>query len=174
MVLAALSLLALGAYGEKAPSPVAPLTEEALRNASYQSEWPTDGNAELTDGVYREKYMEGAASEIVVAMHPMFALGDLDGDGAEDAVVILVASGGGSGSFYSLEAVLNQAGNPHHVASAALGDRAQLESLSVASGRITVEMVTHGPNDPMCCPTLEVTQEYELQGGALVLLSSDA
>jgi len=118
--------------------------------------------------------MEGAASEIVVAMHPMFALGDLDGDGTQDAVVVLVASGGGSGSFYSLEAVLNQAGKPHHIASAALGDRAQLESLSVASGRITVEMVTHGPNDPMCCPTLEVTQEYELQGDTLALLSSDA
>ena len=168
----ALALLATAAAcGNK---PAAPLTLEMLKSTEYTSEWPADGVAELTDGTYREKIMEGSASEILIVMHPIYAIGDLNGDGAEDAIVVLVSSGGGSGSFYTLEAVLNQDGKPKHVATAFLGDRADLKSIAVDSGEITVEMTTHGPNDPMCCPSLEVTQVYELQGETLVQLSGDS
>ena len=93
---------------------------------------------------------------------------DLNGDGAEDAAVVLATSGGGSGTFISLEAVLNDKGKPKHVASTLLGDRAQIKSVVIESGEITVNMVTHGPDDPMCCPTQEVTEQYKLQGDTLV------
>lgn len=145
-----------------------PLTLEALKNAAYFSEWPADGVAQLVDGKYQEEYEEGAASELFIVFTDMYAFGDLDGDGVEDAAVVLATSGGGSGLFMSLEAVINDGGTPHHVATAFLGDRVELKSISIESGVITVDMVTHGPDDPMCCPTLEVTQEYELQGDQLV------
>jgi hypothetical protein len=33
-------------------------------------------------------------------------------------------------------------------------------------------MVTHGPEDPMCCPTLRAVQRYTLQEDQLVESSS--
>ena len=49
-----------------------------------------------------------------------------------------------------------------------LGDRVQINSLSIQNGESVVHMVTHGPNDPVCCPTQQVAQSYALQGDELV------
>jgi predicted small lipoprotein YifL len=148
-----LSLSSLVACGQKTPEPPPPLTVEMLKNAEYKSEWPAEGVAKLTDGEYQEEIVPGAASKLVIALYPdMHAFGDLNGDGVDDAAVVLATSGGGSGTFISLEAVLNEEGRPKHVASASLGDRAQIKSVAIESGEITVDMVTHGPEDPMCCP----------------------
>ena len=165
-------LALLIACSEKAPEHSAALTVETLKNAEYQSEWPAGGAAKLTDGIYREKYMEGAASELVIALIlDVPAFGDLDDDGVEDAAVILATSGGGSGTFISLEAVINDKGAPNHAATVLLGDRVHVKSVAVESGEITVNMVTHGPDDPLCCPTIEVTHKYKLSGDTLVQIS---
>lgn len=162
-----LLLISLAACSQKPPPP--PLTVEALMNADYHSEWPADGVAELKDGQYEEEIVPGAASKLVIVVYPeMYAFGDLNGDGVDDAAVVLATSAGGSGTFISLEAVVNEQGTPKHVASAQLGDRARINSLAIESGKVTVNLVTHGPNDPMCCPTQEASQEYKLQGNALV------
>jgi heat shock protein HslJ len=147
------------------------LTEEALRNAEYRSEWTEDGVAQLVNGEYRKPIMEGSATEIVIRIASM-AFGDLNGDGVKDAVVVLVTNPGGSGTFYDLVAVLNRDGEPEHVATVSLGDRAKIQALSVESGQIVVRMITHGPNDPMCCPTQEVEQTDALQGSKWVEIAS--
>jgi heat shock protein HslJ len=127
--------------------------------------------AQLTDGEYRKPIVEGSATELVIRLVNV-AFGDLDGDGVEDAAVILVADPGGSGTFYDLAAVINRDGNPEHVATAFLGDRADIQALSIESGQVVVDMITHGPDDPMCCPTQRMEQTYELQGDELVQTSS--
>jgi hypothetical protein len=145
-----------------------------LKNAEYHSEWPADGVAKLTDGEYQEEMVPGAASKLIIVVYPdMYAFGDLNGDGVDDAALVLATSGGGSGTFISLEALLNDQGRPTHVASVPLGDRAQIQSVAIEAGEITVDMVTHGPEDPMCCPTLEITQKYKLEGDTLVQRSSE-
>ncbi len=160
-------LVSLAACSQKTPPP--PLTVEALMNADYHSDWPADGVAELEDGQYEEEIVPGAASKLVIVVYPdMYAFGDLNGDGVDDAAVVLATSAGGSGTFISLEAVVNEQGTPKHAASAQLGDRARINSLMIESGKVTVNLVTHGPNDPMCCPSQEASQEYKLQGDALV------
>jgi hypothetical protein len=167
-----LSLSSLLACGPKVPEPPPPLTVEQLKNAEYHSEWPTEGVAKLTDGEYEEEIVPGAASKLIIVVYPdRHAFGDLDGDGIDDAAVVLATSGGGSGTFISLEAVINDKGTPKHVASAELGDRVRVESVVIESGEITVDMVTHGPEDPLCCPTVEATQKYKLQGDTLVPIS---
>jgi predicted small lipoprotein YifL len=167
-----LSLASLVACGPKTPEPPPPLTVEMLMNAEYHSEWPAEGVAKLTDGEYQEEIVPGAASKLIIAVYPdMYAFGDLNGDGVDDAAVVLATSAGGSGTFISLEAVINDQGTPKHVASAELGDRAKIESVMIESGEITVDMLTHGPEDPMCCPTVEATQRYKLQGDTLVQIS---
>ena len=149
-------------------TPAGELTEDALRNATYQHEFPKDGQAQLQDGTYEEA-IEGSASKIHIAMMDLVAFGDLNGDGIWDAAVVLEASGGGSGTFRSLEAVVNEDGAPVHVASALLGDRVQIEELIVADLYIKVQMVTHGEGDAQCCPTLRVVQLYQLTEDGLEL-----
>ena len=145
-----------------------PLTIEALKNAEYQSEWPASKKAKLTDGTYQEEIVPGAASKLIIKLSDHVAFGDLNGDGTDDSAVILVTSSGGSGTFFDLACVINDNGTPKHVATEQLGDRVKLKSIAIKSGEIMVEMVTHGPKDPMCCPTLNATQTYKLQGDKLI------
>ncbi len=149
-------------------TPAGRLTEDALRNATYTHEFPKDGQAQLQDGTYEEA-IEGSASKITIAMMEQVAFGDLNGDGIWDAAVLLEASGGGSGTFRSLEAVINENGAPVHVASALLGDRVKIEEIIVADQYIRLKMVTHGEGDGMCCPTLRVVQFYQLTEDGLEL-----
>jgi hypothetical protein len=80
----------------------------------------------------------------------------------------LASNAGGSGTFVHLAAVLNQNGQPQHVASVSLGDRVKIEAVKIEAGTITVNMVTHGPNDPLCCPTVKTANTFKLQGDRLV------
>jgi hypothetical protein len=149
----------------------APLTEEMLKNAEYQGIYQQP--VQLVAGAYEgEPFVEGGASRPTVTFMEPTAFGDLNGDGVDDAAALLVESSGGSGSFVYLAAVLNQEGSPKNVATQLLGDRAQVQALTIADGRIRVTVVTHAPDDPMCCPTQEEEQTYELQGNALVQTDS--
>jgi hypothetical protein len=58
------------------------------------------------------------------------------------------------------------------VATTLLGDRVKVNSVRIEENLIVVDMVTHGPNDPMCCPTQQVVQRYALEGNELVPVDS--
>ena len=136
------------------------LEEQALESATYKplhhSEWVT-----LKRGAYSQGHE-------TVNLEEARGYGDLNADGVEDVAVVLVSSGGGSGSFKEIAAVLNHGGVPAHVASADLGDRVEVEAIAVESGTIRVQLIVHDEDDPMCCPTKRVTWEYRLQEGKLV------
>ena len=141
-----------------------------LKNTAYPNGWPKDGVAHLVDGVYREKYMPDSATEMVISLADIHTFGDLNGDGVDDVLVILISYPGGSGTFFDLAAVLNQDGIPNPVATAFLGDRTIIRSMTIESGQIVLEMITQGPDDPMCCPNMDRRQVYALQDGSLNLL----
>lgn len=141
---------------------------EMLQNATYGGIY--DEAVQLTDGYFEGKpFVEGGASRPTVMLIDRFNFfGDLDGDGVEDAAVILAENSGGSGVFIYLAAMVSQDGALVNVATQLLGDRLQVDSVVIDSGQIVVTGVTHGPDDPMCCPTLEMTAQYQLQGDTLV------
>ena len=145
----------------------APLSVEALDNATYPSDVTPSKTVTLEDGKYSAPAAPGSASMITVQLADQYATGDLNGDGAPDAAVVLISSGGGSGTFYTLVAVINDKGKPNPTATTQLGDRIKLQSVAIASGQITVQLVKQGPTDPACCPTLQATQVFKLQGGQL-------
>jgi hypothetical protein len=153
------------------PTPtVVPLSLNALKNAEYPSEYTASKKAKLTDGAYEEKIagLTGASAKVSVKMLDLYAVGDLNGDGVQDAAVILASNTGGSGVFHDLYAVLNQAGQAKPVASTALGDRVKINAIAIQGSEIVVDMLTQGPKDPMSNPTLAVTRKYKLQGDQLV------
>ncbi len=151
-------------FGDRLPS----LSREDLGNAEYLSEFAVNGKARLRDGVYREKAASGSFPEVVITLSDLVARGDLDGDGVEDAAVILVVQSGGSGTFYYLCAVLNQDGTPLNEATVYLGDRIQVRKLSIDGGWIEIEMLVQGPGDPMVKPTRRVRRAYELSDRRLI------
>ena len=165
----ALKLVSPAAKPGTTPSPATPpLTVDQLRNGTYLSEYVSGGKVTLKNGKYEQSTGAGATQKVVVVMIEPVAMGDLNGDKVSDAAVILATNTGGSGTFYDLHAVLNEGGKPVDVSYVLLGDRVQIKSLTIRDGVIEVSMITHGPKDPLCCPTLPVTQSYKLQNGKLV------
>ncbi|MBI3976994.1 MAG: META domain-containing protein [Chloroflexi bacterium] len=144
------------------------LAEKAVRNGRY--ELPGIGAFEMQDGNFQEKYGEGA-TQVKRAGVVAVAFGDVDGDIVEDAAVVLWANTGGSGTFIYLAAVLNKDGKGQQAGAQLLGDRVQIKSLTVNSGKITVEVLAQGARDPMVSPSLLTEQEYGLQGGTLKKLT---
>ena len=57
---------------------------------------------------------------------------------------------------------------PKNIALTDLGDRVKINSLSIQAGKIIIDMVVHGPNDPACCPTVKKIATYTLVGNKLV------
>jgi hypothetical protein len=143
-------------------------SREALANAEYLSEFASGGKARLKDGSHREKAAPESAIDIVTTLHERYACGDLDGDGVDDAAVILVVQPGGSGTFYYLCAVVNEEGAPVNVATLLLGDRVQIKDLSIRSGKIEIDMRVQGAGDPMVKPSLMVHRRYKLVGSRLI------
>ena len=126
--------------------------------------------APLQAGEYREQIMPDSATEIVVSLLDPPAYGQ-QSDREPAAAVILVTNPGGSGTFYDLALVVDRDGEPQNIASTQLGDRIKINALSFQDGAILVDMITQGPDDPYCCPTLQVLRRYELQDQQLVLVN---
>lgn len=162
--------------GDTAMQPVQPDTEipskEELKNTVYTSEWTETGLAQLTDGEYREPISTDSATEIVVQLTDNLVTGEL-GEGEQAAAVVLVTQPGGSGSFYDLAIVARIDGDPVNVATTFIGDRVQIDAITIDNGEVVLDMITHGPDDPMCCPSQHVIQKFSLQGSELIPISTE-
>jgi len=100
-------------------------------------------------------------------------LHDLDGDGIDDAAVLLAESSGGSGVFTWLAVVSCRDGRAVNIGTIGLGDRVMIRSMAGQEGAIVVELVAAGPGEPLCCPTRNVRNAYRLRDGNLLLASSE-
>ena len=99
-----------------------------------------------------------------VLLQPQCGIGDLNGDGAKDAVGVLALNSGGSGTFYSLVVWRNVNGQPVCAAIAELGDRTPVQSIAIASQKATVVYLTRTDGAPMAQLNLKRTAVYQLSG----------
>ncbi|MFG3421954.1 hypothetical protein ACIBTZ_15815 [Micromonospora sp. NPDC049460] len=99
------------------------------------------------------------------------AIGDLDGDGAGDAIGVIMLDGGGTGRFFTLAAWRNVKGEPDYQAQVDLGDRTPVESISVRDGRATVVYLTRPADGPTAELSIRRTAVYQLRGTTLAELS---
>lgn len=166
--LLALLVAALPGCGRD-PQPAAPAAVSATvsdtdaANATYASEYTESGSLKLNDGHYED-------SDLGIAdLDTLDARGDLDGDGREDLVVLLVTSSGGTGVFRDLYVLRRNAAGQLSVSPPAfLGDRVDVNALRIERGQVVVDLVVQGPDDPLCCPTQAVTYRFRLANDGLV------
>jgi hypothetical protein len=157
-----------------APTAVPALTVDELKNMTYTSAGlldliPKDNpikTIKLVNGQFHLKIDPNSASETVVS-YVQSAFGDLNRDGLDDAAVILASNGGGSGTFIFLVGVINHNGKGQDMAAVQLGDRIKIDGLMIKDGKIQVNYLKQGPNDPMCCPSQKTTSFYALNGNRL-------
>jgi hypothetical protein len=131
---------------------------EKLKNSRYQV--PHFATFQLENGIY-----EHPGKQLRVALVDQsgtIAFGDLNRDGREDAATLLRVNAGGAGTFVYLAAVENAGENPKNQTTLLLGDRVEVQSITINRARIRVDMMTHAPNDPLCCPTQPTTRLYAL------------
>ncbi|MCB9100706.1 MAG: META domain-containing protein [Anaerolineales bacterium] len=151
-----------------APAESSPaLTRAQLASATYSGIY--DEPVTLTDGRYEgEPFVEGDASRPTVTLANAAPLmGDLNGDGVDDAVVFLEENSGGTGHFVYVAAQLNQGGQPVDAGTVLIEDRIQIKSAAIANGQVMLEIVTDGPGDAACCKSHKAHKTYALQDGQL-------
>jgi len=137
-----------------------------LKNAEYNTQY---GRVRFKNGIYEKPYPNSASVIHVGIYKNMIVLGNLNNDDEKDAILIIDSYGGGSGHFYELAVVVNNHGKMIHLTSADLGDRVVINSISINEEReIILSMVTHGPNDALCCPTLKKIVRYKLYENKLL------
>ncbi len=129
------------------------LSLDILQNATYRS--PDWGEYQLSNGVYYRTPPTSQESPETYTTHLLDTIlyGDMNDDGAQDAVVFLNTQNGGTGHFIEMAVFLNLNDSPVNVNTEYLGDRVIVESGTVEGGLITLNLRTQGPNDPACCPS---------------------
>jgi hypothetical protein len=151
---------------DESPAPIPPLTAEMLRNATFHLP-ETGETVTFADG----RYDGGTEPNVIHArlLEP-FAFSDLNGDGALDAAVVLSENTGGSGTFVSLVAVLNDLGYPLQSHDVFIDDRPMVNGYAASGRRITLDAVVHASIDPLCCPSFPTVQTWEWSPDRLTLV----
>lgn len=136
---------------------------DLLKNAEYIYEGK---RIQLVNGVYLLKPLSGEsqADYFVKLDTDHIVFGDLNNDGQQDAVVILVSRYGGSGTFRQLAIMLSSSDSFNNVANQDLGDRTAINSLKLLlTGVISVDMTPWEGGTG-----IRKTINYKLSGNKLI------
>jgi hypothetical protein len=118
----------------------------------------------LADGVWSGE--DGNMVEVKLC-----AIGDLNSDGAADALVAVELTPQGTGRFWSLAYWRNSGGSPVFAAVLDLDDRTPVESITIGANKATVVWLTRGPSDPAIGLTIRRTSVFKVSGATLTELS---
>jgi len=181
---ASLALITLAGCNGKEPAagptasaarsgPPATPTVEQLRSATVSGVF--EQPVTLSGGRYEgPPYEAGGASRPTLRLwESTVHFGDVDGVEGSEAVALLTSSTGGSGERVYVAAFGVRDGALVNLGTAELGDRTKVQSVWLEKGRIVMDVIEAGPNDPACCPTQVARKTFAMDGGVLKQESSD-
>ncbi len=123
----------------------------------------------LVNGNSVSDVVPGSVEKLETTTFDKPAVGDLNGDGKNDSAILLVQDSGGSGLFYYLVAVINDAGVAKNTNSIFIGDRIEPVSVVIKANRIELNYVDRNPNEPMTAdPTVKIKKTFEVRDTNLV------
>jgi len=140
-----------------------------VRNAKYQLGFVDSLRVvQLTDGKFEQGTL-GGEDYVSVTVTDLIAHGDLNGDGSDEYAAVIAENYSGSGVFTFLAVFEDVKGELVFRTSSYIGDRPQLNELSIKNQKIFLDAVVQKPDDPMCCPTLHTTRHYRLVNNYLTM-----
>lgn len=141
------AIIILGIYKFTTPKTGAmPKASGDVKNISYTVEGET---LTLVDGKVLKDIAPGSAAKKTIMIFGEPVYGDLNGDGEEDAAVMLTSSGEGSGTFYY--AVLAIASGTSYTSTNALflGDRIAPQTIEIRDGNAVYNYAERNAGEPM-------------------------
>jgi len=149
-----------------APTP-APDYVSRICNAQYQLGLLDSLRVvQLVDGKFEEG-SPGGADFVSVTVTDFIARGDLNSDGVDEVAALVAENYGGSGVFVFLVAYADVNGQLVYQTASLADDRPMLNALSIEGGEIFLDSITHGADDPFCCPALRNERHYRLTNNQL-------
>jgi heat shock protein HslJ len=154
-------------YPASSPVPTGAPTLEEIAGATVAGIY--DEAITLVDGRWEgPPFAEGGASRPRAGIAgDLYLSGDLDGDGDDEAVVVLWESSGGSGSYSFVSVFGRSPGGIVNLGTARIGDRVQISSARIGEQVIEIEVVQQGPGDGACCPSQAASRRWTLEGDGL-------
>lgn len=123
----------------------------------------------LVDGRAETATAPGSASSMETRVFGQPVSGDLDGDGDEDAALLLLQDFGASGTFYYVAAARKVSDGYAGTNAVFLGDRIAPQHVAIANGIVVANYAVRGPQEPMTGrPSLHVSKYLTLEKEALI------
>ena len=113
--------------------------------------------ATLVDGVHDEPYLH-------VRYDDRYLYGDFNGDGLQDAAVIVIENNGGQAHWHHLAFLIHDGEKLVHKASYFLDDSAIINSMREKHGKVVIDMFVHREEDCRAGPTKRVMSTYAYEG----------
>lgn len=135
-------------------------------NASYEVEGVT---ITLTNGRSEMPIEEGSATVIATEIFGEPIYGDIDGDGDEDAGVLIKQEPGGTGTFYYVAATINEDGSYEGTNALLLGDRVAPQNVQISGGGVIANYADRGADEPMTAtPSVGKTLRADFVKGKII------
>jgi len=143
------------------PAPPVPVVFDPL-NAMYRID---DVPVQLVNG----KAEAGSGSaKISTAIFGQPTVGDVNGDGVNDAAFFLTQNMGGSGVFYSVVVAIHTASGTQGTNSSLLGDRIAPQNIQIKDGRVIANYADRKASEPMTtAPSVGVSAYFTVEGVSL-------
>lgn len=153
------SAIVVDAEAQPAPANDSELTVDAANLGTGLAATP---DAKVIEAAISARAAQDGGAEYADARKS--AEGDLDGDGAADVAVLysLEGAGGGNGSVGYLAAFVRAGGQLTLADTATLSGGAQ--SFTLRKGAAHLKLLSLGPDDSACCPSVEEDVIYVLHG----------
>lgn len=98
--------------------------------------------------------------------------GDLDGDRAEDPVLLAMCD---MGMSYHQFMFISLSSRPKHVMMKEVGGKGfqNVESVEIVNSEVVLSGKKYAPDDAMCCPSIPFHTRYTIQGDAIIEVIAD-